>query len=374
MLADGEDRNSFPPSEFVWTYFQQFGKTCCNPDGGLIRSAIYMTRYPVSLGGHWSVVSAGGEGAQMRAWITASLGISAPTQFCVLYGRRSMFQMTLDRARQIAPDGTIVAVTVRDFEQISKIQIGRRFVDLLVQPANRGTTGVIYFALSHIMRCDPSARVVIFPSDHFVEPEATFVKLIQGAMVLSALIPDKLVLIGATPDRMETDYGYVLPGDTIASYGGNRLSSVVGFREKPPAREISSIHEAGGLWNTFIIIGTVQAYLDAGTTCIPRILDAFYRYQPTIGGCQEKEAQVSLYQDISPSDFSKDVLQNVSPHLAMYQLNIVHWNDLGRPERIARSGVKLNDNKKLASASVIFALSKKNLFKQSNCNETKTFG
>ena len=303
-----------------------------------------MTKCDGNLGGLWSVVLAGGEGTRMRAWINASFGVSEPKQFCLLHGKRSMFQMTLDRARQIAPDGTIVAVTIRDFEQISKIQIGRRFVDLLVQPANRGTTGAIYFVLSHIMRCDPSARVVIFPSDHFVEPEATFVKLIQGAMVLSALIPDKLVLIGATPDRMETDYGYVLPGNTIASYGGNRMSSVVGFREKPPSREISSIQKAGGLWNTFIIIGTVQAYLDAGTTCIPRILDAFYRYQPTIGGCQEKEAQVSLYQDISPSDFSKDVLQNVSQHLVMYQLNNVHWSDWGRPERVAGSGVKLNAN------------------------------
>jgi len=292
----------------------------------------------------WSIILAGGEGTRMRAWINASFGVSEPKQFCVLHGNKSMFQLTLDRARQIAPDGKIVAVTVRDFEQISKVQIARRRVDLLVQPANRGTSGAIYFALSHIMWRDPGARVVIFPSDHFVEPEATFVESIRGALQLSTLIPDKLVLIGTTPDRMESDYGYVLPGATIASYGGNRLSSVIGFREKPPAREISSIQKAGGLWNTFIIIGTVQAFFDAGTTCIPRILDAFYRYQPTIGGCQEKEAQVSLYQDISPSDFSKDVLQNVSQHLVMYQLNNVHWSDWGRPERVAGSGVKLIAN------------------------------
>lgn len=280
----------------------------------------------------------------MRAWINASFGVSEPKQFCVLHGKKSMFQLTLDRARRIAPDGKIVAATIRDFEQISRIQIGKRRVDLLVQSINKGTTGAIYFALSHIMSHDPSARVAIFPSDHFVEPEATFVTSIRGAINLSALIPDKLMLIATSPDRVESDYGYVLPGATIAKYGGNRLSSVTGFREKPSAVDIGSIHKAGGLWNTFITIGTVQAFFDAGATCIPRILDAFYRYQPTIGSSQEKDAQVSLYQNISPSDFSKDVLQNVPHHLVMYQLNNVHWSDWGRPERIERSGVKLNDN------------------------------
>ena len=290
----------------------------------------------------WSIILAGGEGTPMRAWINASFGISEPKQFCVLHGQRSMFQSTLDRTQQVAPDGRIVAVTVRDFEQISKAQIGRRRVDLLVQPANRGTSGAIYFALSHIMWRDPGARVVIFPSDHFVEPEAAFIKSIRGAIDLSVLIPDKLVLIGATPDRMESDYGYVLPGTTIATYGGNRLSSVTGFREKPPAREISSIQKAGGLWSTFIIIGTVQAFFDAAATCIPKILDVFYRYQPTIDSYQEIASRACQSQSIAPSDFSKDVLQYVPHHLAMYQLNNVHWSDWGRPERVTRSGVQLN--------------------------------
>ncbi len=268
-----------------------------------------MTKNTENQGGLWSVVLAGGDGTRMRAWINASFGVSEPKQFCVLHGEKSMFQSTLDRARRIAPDGKIVAVTVRDFEQISKIQIGRRHVDLLVQPADRGTAGAIYFALSHIMRCDPGARVVIFPSDHFVEPEATFIESIQGAIELSALIPDKLVLIGATPDRMESDYGYVLPGATIANYGGNLLSSVIGFREKPPAREISSIQKAGGLWSTFIIIGTVQAFFDIAATCISKTIDVFYRYQQTIDSYQEKTSGECLSQYISPSDFSKDVLQ-----------------------------------------------------------------
>nr|MBN2278784.1 NTP transferase domain-containing protein [candidate division Zixibacteria bacterium] len=290
----------------------------------------------------WSIILAGGEGTRMRAWIKASFGVSEPKQFCVLHGKRSMFQLTLDRARQIAPDGKIVAVTIRDFEQISKKQIEKRHVDLLIQPSNRGTSGAIYFALSHIMSHDPSARVAIFPSDHFVEPEATFVTSIRGAINLSALIPDKLMLIATLPDRVESDYGYVLPGATIATYGGNRLSSVTGFREKPSAGEIGSIHKAGGLWNTYITIGTVQAFFDVAAICVPEILDGFYHYQPTIGGYLEKEAQVSLYQNISPGDFSKDVLQNVPHRLAMYQLNNVHWSDWGRPERVDRSSVKLN--------------------------------
>lgn len=303
-----------------------------------------MTEYSEKPGGLWSVVLAGGEGVRMRAWTKASYGVPEPKQFCVLHEKRSMFQLTLDRARQITPEGRLVVVTSRDSEQISKTQIGTRCVELLVQPADRGTTGAIYFALSHIMWHDPNARVVIFPSDHFVEPEATFIKSIQGAIDLSALIPDKLVLIGVSPDRMESNYGYILPGATIASYGGNQLSSVKGFREKPLAKEICRIHAAGGLWSTFIIIGTAQAFFDAAATCIPKILRVFYSHRPTVDRYQEKASRECLFQSIAPSDFSKNVLQMVPYHLAAFQLNNVHWSDWGRPDRVARSRLKLNAN------------------------------
>ncbi len=307
-------------------------------------SQISMTDYAENLGRLWSIVLAGGEGARMHAWIQTVFGVLDSTQLDLLRRNRSMFQLTLDRARQIAPDGEIVAITTRDFEQISKIQIEKRRVDLLVQPANRGTTGTIYYALSHIMSRDPRAHVVIFPSDHFVEPEATFVTSIRRAINLSALIPDKLMLIATTPDKEESDYGYVLPRAKIASYGGNQLSSVTSYLEKPRVREISSIQKAGGLWSTSIIVSTAQTFFDAGATCIPGILDAFYHYQQTIGGCQEKVAQACLSQNIASSDFSKDVLRNVPHHLAMYQLNNVHWSDRGRKERVVKNGANLNAN------------------------------
>jgi mannose-1-phosphate guanylyltransferase len=292
----------------------------------------------------WSVVFAGGEGARTREWTQATSGASDQKQFCFLNSNRSMFQLTLDRARQISCGGGILAVTISDFEPISKTQIDGRRVVLLVQPANRGTTGAIYLALSHIMARDPNACVAIFPSDHYVEPEPAFVDSIRRAIEVSVLIPSRLVLVGATPDRMASDYGFLVPGDTVARYGRNRLSTVAAFRERPPADQIRSIHRAGGLWNTFIIIGRAQTFFEAGATCIPGTVNEFYRYVSTIDSCEERAARVSLSEAITQSDFSKDVLQNVPDRLAVFQLTGLHWSDRGQPERIMARSFRLNSD------------------------------
>jgi len=275
----------------------------------------------------------------MRAWIQASYGLSDPKQFCPLHGSRSMFQLTLDWARQIVVGGEIVVVTIGDFERISKIQIDRRRVELLVQSVNRGTTCAIYMALSHVTAHDPNARVVIFPSDRYVEPEATFVDSIRRAIALSSLIPDRLLLIGVTPDKMETDYGWLVPGTTLARYGENQLSSVAAFLKKPSVKEIRGIQEAGGLWNTFVIIGTVRTFFEVGGTRIPRTLIEYYRSQSTIEGSEENATRAFLSDAMALSDFSKDVLQHVPDRLAVFHSTGLYWSDWGRPEQVTKSGI-----------------------------------
>jgi len=288
--------------------------------------------------GHfWSVVLACGEGARMRAMIKATFGASNRKQPLSMQGNRSLFQSTLYRTRRISSRGEIIAVTVGDFEQISRTQIGRNRAELLVQAADQGTTSAIFLALSHIMARDPNACVGIFPSHHYVEPEDAFVRLVQRAVGLSALVPEKLILIGATPDRMESACSWLVPGATIACYGGSSLSNVLAFREKPSTKEARNIHQAGGLWSTFIIIGKAQTFFDIGATCTPGAASRLFRYQSAVDRCKESTDHTSLSETVLHSDFSNDVLQHVPDRLAAFHLTGLHWSDWGRYERASRS-------------------------------------
>ena len=53
---------------------------------------------------------------------------------------------------------------------------------VVVRPANRDTGAGIFFPLTHIRAGDPQARVVIYPSDHFVHPKGKFIEEMHHAV------------------------------------------------------------------------------------------------------------------------------------------------------------------------------------------------
>ncbi|MFH2034908.1 MAG: hypothetical protein ABIJ45_00780 [Candidatus Zixiibacteriota bacterium] len=133
---------------------------------------------------------------------------------------------------------------------------------------------------------------------------------------------------------MESECGWIVPGATVARYGGNLLSAVAAFKEKPRANEINRIQKAGGLRSTFIIIGKVKTFFALGTNWIPKVINEFYRYQSTVDTGEENMAIESLLESIKIGDFSNDVLRQVPICLAVFRLNDLHWSKLGRPEHI----------------------------------------
>jgi mannose-1-phosphate guanylyltransferase len=72
---------------------------------------------------------------------------------------------------------------------------------VVVQPANRDTGAGIYFPLIHICTRNPQATVAIYPSDHFVHPEEKFIEEMRHAFWAPERYEDKVMLLGAPPDR-----------------------------------------------------------------------------------------------------------------------------------------------------------------------------
>ena len=87
---------------------------------------------------HWAVILAGGEGTRLTPLVERWLGQALPKQYCTFVGTRSMFQHTLDRARQLTfPDHT-VSVIARSHSSYALQQFENRASGtVLVQPMNR---------------------------------------------------------------------------------------------------------------------------------------------------------------------------------------------------------------------------------------------
>ncbi|OGC77096.1 MAG: hypothetical protein A2Z27_01660 [candidate division Zixibacteria bacterium RBG_16_50_21] len=287
--------------------------------------------------GTWSVVLAGGEGKRLSHLMERWLGYHKPKQYCVFVGTRSMLQHTLDRVDHISSPEHKVTVISRSHRQIALPQLRGRAGNILFQPANRGTAAGIFLALTYVRRYNPLATVVIHPSDHFVYPEEHLIQALRRVVGLVPLLSDRLILVGIVPNEIEVDYGWILPDQSLGWYGEHEFRTVSSFLEKPGSTQAREVADSGGLWNTFLMVATVETLWQLGWRCLPGLMQLFEILEEKIGTNREEGVLHSIYQKMFSHDFSREVLEQAVDRAVVYQLESVLWSDWGREERIVQS-------------------------------------
>jgi mannose-1-phosphate guanylyltransferase len=286
----------------------------------------------------WSIILAGGEGTRLSALVHRWLGRPKPKQYCTFVGTRSMFQHTLDRAARLTPHDHMITVVARNHRHDALAQLdGRAGSTILFQPANRDTAAGVFLPLTYIRAKAPQATVVLYPSDHFVYPEGRFFETVRRAVRVTESCPDRVVMLGVVPDRLELDYGWIQPGQPIADLSGEAVQEVQSFLEKPDASQADAALRTGALWNTLVCAANVELLWALGWQCVPDIMPLFEGLGQAIGGPEEGRALEAIYRDMPAKNFSSDLLQRVPEKLAVIELTGVLWSDWGKPVRIAET-------------------------------------
>jgi mannose-1-phosphate guanylyltransferase len=288
-----------------------------------------------SKGSLWSIVLAGGEGTRVGSFVQRWLGRPRPKQFCTFVGTRSLLQHTLDRAVRLTPAKQSVLVIAQTHRQEAMAQLdGRGVGTILFQPANRDTGAGVFLPLTYVRARDPLATVVIYPSDHFVYPEDTFLNAVREMSSAARQLHNRIVLLGVAPDRLELDYGWILPGKQLAHSGTKRVQAVRTFLEKPTAQQADHALSNHALWNTMVVAAKVEMLWELGRQCFPELIERFDQLGRAIGTSQEARVLEAIYEIMPTRNFSSDLLQQVPDRVAVTELIDVFWSDWGRPERI----------------------------------------
>ncbi len=249
-----------------------------------------------------------------------------------------MFQHTVDRADRLTPGAHRISVVAEGHRALVQAQLrGRLRGRILWQPENRGTAAGILWPISCLMATSPDDIVLIYPSDHFIWPEESFLSAMLDAVHAVEQKPDRLVLVGAKPDRLELDYGWIQPDGEASSSGSHRLRRVGRFLEKPSRSEAARAFADGALWNTLILVGAVRTLWQLGRYCLPQTMHLLEWLRTATGSPREKESTERIYASLPNGSFSADVLEKAPEFLMVMELNDVEWSDWGRPERIAQS-------------------------------------
>jgi mannose-1-phosphate guanylyltransferase len=280
----------------------------------------------------WGLVLAGGEGSRLHGLTRNGSGVVVPKQFCSLQGGASLLQEALQRAAAVAPVQQICTVVAKQHRQWwMPIMSCFPEENVVVQPQNRGTAYGILLPLLRIAERDPGATVVLLPADHYLRDEDIMVASLRRVAELAAVDRDSIYLLGIEPDEPDTELGYIVP----ASRPRDTAVGVASFIEKPSAPRARMLLEQGALWNAFILAGSVRALL--------ALFDG--RYSAAVGAMRgvAGTAIESVYQKLSNSDFSHDVLQGKESFLQVLAVPQCGWTDLGTPKRIGLTLERLQE-------------------------------
>lgn len=282
----------------------------------------------------WAVILAGGDGVRLRALTRRIAGDERPKQFCRILSRHTLLEQTRRRAALVVPPERIVAVVTRAHERFYAPLLADTPGRVAVQPENRDTAAAILYALSCIGAVAPTAAVVVLPSDHYVSDDTAFMAHVADAFEAVRVRPDLLILLGITAETPEEAYGWIEPADRILACGAGGLYRVRRFWEKPALPVARMLLARGCLWNSFVMVGRVPAFLTLIRHAAPELFAAFATIRTALHTPAEEDQLRALYGRLPPTNFSRDVLATRPANLAVLPVSGVAWSDLGEPHRV----------------------------------------
>jgi mannose-1-phosphate guanylyltransferase len=283
----------------------------------------------------WGVILAGGDGRRLLPLTREIAGDDRPKQFCPVIGSETLLWQTQRRISRLIPHRRTLLVLTSSHAPFYADQIdGIPSTRLVIQPSNQGTAPAIVYSLLRLSEMDPEGIVAFFPSDHFFFDDASFIRHLDSAYTAAAFRPEVVVLLGIPPEAPEIEYGWIEPGLTLEDSASPSLFAVKRFWEKPRQRLASALMAQGCLWNTFIMVGSVSAFLNLIRRTLSDLLESFESIRSSLLTVFERTAARDLYFGLRATSFSQDVLAARPTDLAVLRASGLGWSDLGEPSRV----------------------------------------
>ncbi len=213
-----------------------------------------------------AIVLAGGRGT--RFW-PRSRRLRAK-QLLNIVGTGTMLQQTLQRLRPLVTPQNTWVITSRELRSAVLTQAPEiPPAQVIAEPEGRNTAPAIGLGAELVLRARGDVPLGVFPSDHLIGNPEKFAAVIHAATT-EARRPGRIVVMGISPSRPETGYGYI---ETIEEPTRRKEGSplrVRKFVEKPDLAHAKQYKEAGNYyWNSGMFLWRASTILEALAEFLP---------------------------------------------------------------------------------------------------------
>lgn len=264
---------------------------------------------------HYFIIFCGGTGP--RLWPLSRA--NHPKQFLSIFGKKTLLEQTLDRAKKICPSKNIFIVSNQKYQiQLEKI-IGKKIPsqNFLYEPLKKNTAMAYIFIISHIYKTDPEAIITTSAADQYIQKKLKFKKTINKAYNL-AQKEHKIVTVGIKATWPNPSFGYIVPQQKSSNY-----ANISFFIEKPDRDTAEKLIKKNSFWNS-----------DIHTFAIPDMIEEFRKIQPEYFEFFESLVKDPNQKQIE-SIYQKSQNLNINQAISEKSRNMIvipadfDWNDVG---------------------------------------------
>jgi mannose-1-phosphate guanylyltransferase len=308
------------------------------------------------------IILAGGSGT--RFWPRSRK--ARAKQVLALDGDRTMIQRTVDRLAPLSGSQDVWVITNG---LLSKEICGQLDTvphnQVVCEPQARNTAPAAGLAAFLLERQNSDAVLGMFPADHVIEDEPAFLAVIERAVELAAA-GDNMVVLGVTPTRAETGYGYIETGETLPD-GSMRVRR---FTEKPNAQRAEAFVAAGNYhWNSGIFIWSARTLANAVREHLPETAPLLEQIAAAHGTPEFEQVFAELYPRCENISVDYAILEPRSAK-GEHQSRLFclkadfGWNDLGswnalyehQMEHAAKTGAHVDEHKNVTESAGAMAI------------------
>ena len=270
-----------------------------------------------------AVIMSGGSGT--RFWPQSRR--SSPKQLQPLTGDTSLLQQTVSRLDGLVPPERTWVVTNALQAEATRDQLpGVPAEQVLAEPLARNTAPCLGLAAIHLQAVDPDAVMLVMPADHVINPPEAFAETARQAQQLVEHDPSRLVLMGVTPSRPATGYGYIRHGAPLE--GAEGALGVESFHEKPDRATAESYIAAGGTsWNCGIFTWSAQRILMALVEHQPELATGILTIRHALGTDDYHNVLTNVFERIKAISIDHAVLEH-SNDTCLLEASF-EWHDVG---------------------------------------------